>query len=66
MRLLDQRYFGSIARCYECGAVIAYNVKDVYDDCYIYCPQCKNKIKILFSYKYDGLVREEKKDETVL
>lgn len=65
MKLLDQRYFGSIARC-ECGAVIGYNIKDVYDDCYIYCPQCKNKIKILFSYKYDGLVREEKKDGTVL
>ena len=56
MKLLDARYFGSIARCDQCGAVLGYNIADVYDDCYVYCPQCKNKIKILFSYKYDGLV----------
>lgn len=62
MKLLNNRYFGSIARCDQCGAIIGYNIGDVYDDCYIYCPQCKNKIKILFSYKYDGLVEggEEK------
>ena len=61
MKLLCQKYYGLITRCEQCGAVIGYNANDIYNNYYLYCPQCKAQIKILIDLKYDGLVKENTK-----
>lgn len=68
MKLLNQRYFGLIARCNSCGALIGYNPEDVSNSQNISCPQCKFTIWVPFNPTYDGVIKEEekKKDETVV
>ena len=59
MILICQRYFGSIARCNKCGAVIGYNPNDVFANKKINCPQCGLMIEVPFDPNYDGIVKEE-------
>lgn len=45
MFVLSQKYPGLIAICPQCGALLAYTVEDIYENKYIYCPLCKEKIE---------------------
>ena len=58
MKILSERYPGSIVFC-DCGALLAYNLKDIYSDKFIYCPLCKSQIIVPLQVKYDGLVKEK-------
>lgn len=60
MKILCQCYNGLIAHCDQCGALLGYNMKDIYGSNFIYCPQCNNKIEIPIDINYDGLVKETK------
>lgn len=67
MKLLNQRYFGLIARCNGgCGALIGYEPEDVSKNQCIKCPQCGAVLWVPFNPNYDGVIKEEsegKKDE---
>lgn len=63
MKLLYPRYFGMIARCnYGCGALIGYDPDDVSKDQIIVCPQCRAKLWVPFNPNYDGVIKEEEKE----
>ena len=63
MKLLNQRYFGLIARCNSCGALIGYNPEDVSSNQNISCPQCKFTIWVPFNPVYDGTIKEESEEK---
>ena len=68
MKLLYNKYFGMIARCNACGAIIGYTPEDVSTTQNISCPQCRFSIWVPLNPTYDGIVKEEKEkqDETVV
>lgn len=69
MKLLNTRYYGMIARCNACGAILGYAPEDVNENQNIICPQCKFTLWVPFNPNYDGVIKEEKeekKDETVV
>lgn len=70
MKILCQRYYGMIARCNACGCLIGYSPDDVSSSQNISCPQCKFTLWVPFNPNYDGVIKEEekeeKKDETVV
>ena len=57
MIVLNQRYFGQLARC-SCGAVIGFSPDEVSRASTIRCPVCTNLINVLFDPTYDGVVKE--------
>ena len=58
MTLLAKKFCGSITHC-QCGAILAYNAKDIYGDKYIYCPICKSKIEVRFHDVAAGEIIDE-------
>lgn len=70
MKILSTRYYGLIARCNACGCLIGYTPDDVNKNQNITCPQCKFTLWVPFNPNYDGVIKEEekeeKKDETVV
>ena len=69
MKILNQRYYGMIARCNACGCLIGYEPNDVSTSQNIKCPQCGFSLWVPFNPNYDGVIKEEKeekKDETVV
>ena len=64
MKLLCTKYFGQIARCNGgCGALIGYTPEDVSTNQCIKCPQCGAVLWVPFNPNYDGVIKEEKKEE---
>ena len=46
MTVYSQKFPGLVQICPECGALLGYNSKDIYENTYIYCPICRTKINI--------------------
>lgn len=63
MKLLNPRYYGMIARCNACGALIGYGPNDVNENQNIKCPQCGFILWVPFNTKYDGVIKEERVEE---
>ena len=68
MKLLNPRYYGMIARCNACGALIGYEPDDVNKNQNIKCPQCGFVLWVPLNIEYDGIIKEseEKKDDSVV
>lgn len=68
MKILNQRYFGMLARCNNCGCLIGYSPDDVSKNQNISCPQCHFTLWVPFNPNYDGVIKEseEKKDDPVV
>ena len=64
MKLLNTRYYGQIARCNNCGAIIGYEPADVSDNQNIKCPQCSFMLWVPFNPKYEGEIKDDGKSET--
>lgn len=64
MIILNQRYYGSIARCNKCGAILGYNPEDIHSNSYIYCPICQFEIKTPMILNYDGIIKENENGST--
>ncbi len=65
MRVISQDFIGRLIVCSNCGALLEWEDKDVYDGD-IYCPLCKQKTHIDYDKNYDGIVKKEEikeKDE---
>ena len=65
MIILAQHYEGCIHRC-ECGALLGYGPNDINEGQFIYCPVCHIRQKTTMNLNYDGLIIEEKKNDTVV
>ena len=59
MEVLSPKYPGRIIVCSSCGALLAYKDNDVYEST-VYCPLCKQPIKIDYDKNYDGIIKENK------
>ena len=60
MKLLSKKCVGIVEECPQCGAVFAYDIADIYENKYIYCPQCRLKILSHMDLSYDGVIKEKK------
>ena len=59
--VITQAIFGpakKIQPCSNCEATLVYDVRDVYEGKYVYCPNCKKKIESLFNLEWDGEVKD--------
>lgn len=63
MKLLNPRYYGMIARCNACGALIGYEPADVSDNQNIQCPQCQFMLWVPFNPTYEGIIESEVKED---
>ena len=61
MQVLFSKFLGLTLTCEQCGALLGYNDKDVYDH-YIYCPICKHTNMVNYDKDYDGIVKGENND----
>ena len=51
-----------VCTCPDCGALFAYNTKDIYENCFVYCPVCHARQKASIDLSYDGVIKTEQKD----
>ena len=62
MRVISQNFIGRLIVCSNCGALLEWENKDVYDGD-IYCPLCKQKTHIDYDKNYNGVIKEEVKKD---
>lgn len=65
MIVLSQRYYGMIARCNCCGALLGYTPEDVSENQTIKCPSCGFIIWVPFNPNYDGVIESEEENNVV-
>lgn len=60
MKVLSQKYPGSLIVCPECQWLLGYSPADIYENKYIYCPNpnCRTKIEVPLDLSYNGLKEE--------
>lgn len=58
MTVLSKNYPGLTCVCERCGALLAYELSDIYGDL-VYCPICKNANQVLIDKNYDGRIDEK-------
>ena len=63
MKILNNRYYGLIARCNNCGCLIGYEPSDVSSNQNISCPQCKFTLWVPLNPQYDGVIKEESEEK---
>ena len=63
MKILNPRYYGLIARCNSCGAILGYTPEDVNNSQNIKCPQCGFILWVPFNPNYDGVIKESEGEE---
>lgn len=63
MKVLCDRYYGSIARCNACGCLIGYEPNDVSNEQTIKCLKCGFTIKVPLNPNYDGVIKEQKGEQ---
>ena len=59
MQVLTKSYPGLIICCSKCGALLSYQVADIYSNM-IYCPLCKGSTEVPLDKNYNGLIKEKK------
>lgn len=63
MKVLSIKYPGIFFVCNECGALVGeVNENEIYEDCYVYCPICRNKQRLEYSKKYNGVIENGKNE----
>lgn len=63
MKILNQRYYGMIARCNNCGAILGYEPSDVNSAQNVKCPQCGFTLWVPLNSNYDGVIKESEEKE---
>lgn len=58
MIIISNRYYGQIARCNNCGALLGYTPEDVNSNQNIRCPQCGFMLWVPFNPNYDGVIKD--------
>ena len=60
MKVLSEKPVASIHECVNCHCILAYNISDIYEGHFIYCPVCKYKQRVNLELAYDGVVKDGK------
>ena len=67
MKVLVQKAPAFLEICPSCQALLSFYFGDIYENKYIYCPICHEKIKTRIDLAYNGIVKlndsEENKNE---
>ena len=62
MTILSQTFPGLMRVCDECGVLLSYAAKDIYEKKYVYCINCKHKNEVPeivdVEVKKDGNIKE--------
>lgn len=66
MTVLSSYYRGLICRCPNCFTVLGYGPEDVHNNSYVTCPSCKFEILTKMILDYDGVIKEENKDDSMV
>lgn len=61
MTILSKTFPGFTCVCGECGALLCYTVKDMYEKKYVYCTLCKHKNEV--PEIVEAEVKDKRKDE---
>lgn len=64
MIVFSQTYPGLILICEGCGALLGYKPADIYGNL-VYCPICKHANAVNIDKNYDGIIKEEKKNDVL-
>ena len=56
MKVLAQKFCGSIHICDNCNAVLAYKPSDIYEGTFIYCPVCKMRQRCAMDLRLSEVV----------
>lgn len=67
MEVLSTKFPGIFFICEQCGALCA-NVQEneIYENCYVYCPVCKTKNLLPLDKAYDGIIKGDNPNVTVI
>lgn len=57
MQVLAQNSPALLTVCENCNALLAYQINDVYEGHFIYCPVCRYKNEVRLRLDYDGEIR---------
>ena len=58
MKVLSQKPIACIQECINCHCILGYNLTDIYENKYIYCPLCKTKQECACDLSYDGVIKD--------
>lgn len=64
MQVLSPKKLAFVHECINCGALLTYQIEDIYENCYIYCPVCRTKQKSALDLSYDGVVKDNGSNTT--
>lgn len=59
MRVLSPKPVAMTHECQYCHAFLAFNIQDIYENKYIYCPLCKTKQECACDLSYDGVIKDD-------
>jgi DNA-directed RNA polymerase subunit RPC12/RpoP len=57
MKVLAKKAPAFLEVCPACEALLAFSFEDIYENRYIYCPICREKITTKIDLSYNGVVR---------
>lgn len=66
IQVICPKCVGLIHSCTWCGAIFKYEMEDVYEKKYIYCPICKEKQECALQIKYNGIIKEKDEKEKII
>ena len=57
MKVLAPKTPSFVISCPACDALLGFNFGDIYENRYVYCPVCREKILTKIDLGYNGVVR---------
>lgn len=58
MVVLAKRKPAFVQECSGCFALLGYNIPDIYQNKYVYCPVCRTKLTTNIDLSYDGVIKD--------
>ena len=46
VKVLADHFLGLTVYCNKCSCLLGFNGNDIYEDKWIYCPRCKEKVEV--------------------
>jgi len=59
MKILSPTYPGSIFICSDCGCLFSYQISDINENHFVYCPVCHMRQRIPLDLSYDGEIKND-------
>lgn len=58
MKIISKRPIAFMQNC-TCGCVFSYEITDIYQNKYVYCPLCRTKLTSNCDLSYDGVIKDD-------